>query len=289
MEPDLAVDAAGDAAAAVEALAACTRPFLIGVRHHSPLLAAAVPALLDAAAPELLLVELPPELEPWIGWLGAPATVAPIALAVAGRNGNWLGFYPFADFSPELAAIRWAVSRGVPVRAIDLPATATARLDTEAAARGAANDHRCAAAPLRRARPGGAVGPAGGGTILRLRAGADPARGARAGLGHAGRHRPRVRHPTPRPRPRGMDAPPHRVGGCGPRRQYRARSRSASPGRGGGRLPHRRPARRAGACRGRQRGPGPSGRRAGRAGDDRPGPLRLQPARFPLRLPRRHP
>jgi len=135
MEPDLAVDAAGDAAAAVEALAACTRPFLIGVRHHSPLLAAAVPALLDAAAPELLLVELPPELEPWIGWLGDPATVAPIALAVAGRNGNWLGFYPFADFSPELAAIRWAVSRGVPVRAIDLPATATARLDTEAAAR----------------------------------------------------------------------------------------------------------------------------------------------------------
>src|SRR6266567_833887 len=131
MEPDLAVDAAGDAAAAVEALAACTRPFLIGVRHHSP--------LLDAAAPELLLVELPPELEPWIGWLGDPATVAPIALAVAGRNGNWLGFYPFADFSPELAAIRWAVSRGVPVRAIDLPATATARLDTEAAARGAAN------------------------------------------------------------------------------------------------------------------------------------------------------
>ena len=139
MEPDLAVDAAGDAAAAVEALAACTRPFLIGVRHHSPLLAAAVPALLDAAAPELLLVELPPELEPWIGWLGDPATVAPIALAVAGRDGNWLGFYPFADFSPELAAIRWAVSRGVPVRAIDLPATATARLDTEAAARGAAN------------------------------------------------------------------------------------------------------------------------------------------------------
>src|SRR6266536_2271089 len=131
MEPDLAVDAAGDAAAAVEALAACTRPFLIGVRHHSPLLAAAVPAL--------LLVELPPELEPWIGWLGDPATVAPIALAVAGRNGNWLGFYPFAAFSPELAAIRWAVSRGGPVRAIDLPATATARLDTAAAARGAAN------------------------------------------------------------------------------------------------------------------------------------------------------
>src|SRR6266487_2388623 len=193
MEPDLAVDAAGDAAAAVEALAACTRPFLIGVRHHSPLLAAAVPALLDAAAPELLLVELPPELEPWIGWLGDPATVAPIALAVAGRNGNWLGFYPFADFSPELAAIRWAVSRGVPVTAIDLPATATARLDTEAAARRAANrtvsdtvNGRITAAALRRARPGGAVGPAGGGTILRLRAGADPARGDRAGLGHAG-------------------------------------------------------------------------------------------------------
>jgi Mg-chelatase subunit ChlD len=110
--------------AALEALATCERPFLIGVRHHSPVLAAAVPALLDAAEPEVVLVELPLELEDWVGWLGDPRTVAPVALAVAGRDGSRLAFYPFADFSPELAAIRWAAARGVPVEAIDLPAAA---------------------------------------------------------------------------------------------------------------------------------------------------------------------
>jgi Mg-chelatase subunit ChlD len=112
--------------AALEALAACERPFLIGVRHHSPVLAAAVPALLDAAEPEVVLVELPLELEGWIAWLGDPRTVAPVALAVAGGDGGRLGFYPFADFSPELATIRWAAARGVPVEAIDLPAAAVA-------------------------------------------------------------------------------------------------------------------------------------------------------------------
>ncbi len=120
MEPDAAVEPD----AALEALAACQRPFLIGVRHHSPVLAAAVPQLLDAVQPEVLLVELPLELDDWIGWLGDPRTVTPVALAVAARDGSRLGFYPFADFSPELAAIRWATAHGVPVEAIDLPAAA---------------------------------------------------------------------------------------------------------------------------------------------------------------------
>jgi len=114
VEPDVALGA----------LAACRRPFLIGVRHHSPVLAAAVPALLDAAEPEVVLVELPLELNDWIAWLGDPQTVTPVALAVAGKDGSRLGFYPFADFSPELAAIRWAAAHGVPVEAIDLPAAA---------------------------------------------------------------------------------------------------------------------------------------------------------------------
>ncbi|MEO5873581.1 MAG: DUF5682 family protein, partial [Streptosporangiaceae bacterium] len=111
---------------AVEALAAARDPFLIGVRHHSPALAAAMPALLAAADPDLLLIELPAELEPWLGWLGHPETVAPVALAVAGEDGERLGFYPFADFSPELAAIRWAHRHAVPVEAVDLPAARVA-------------------------------------------------------------------------------------------------------------------------------------------------------------------
>jgi hypothetical protein len=44
-----------------------------------------------------------------------------VALAAVRERDAALAFYPFADFSPELAAIRWAAGRGVPVRAFDLP------------------------------------------------------------------------------------------------------------------------------------------------------------------------
>ncbi|QNS07284.1 vWA domain-containing protein [Streptomyces xanthii] len=115
---------------AVAALTAPDGPYLIGVRHHAPSLAAAVPRLLDAARPDVLLVELPAETQDFLGWLADEETVAPVALAAvpepepgadaaADRRGP--AFYPFADFSPELAALRWARDAGVPVLACDLP------------------------------------------------------------------------------------------------------------------------------------------------------------------------
>ncbi|MEV0172012.1 DUF5682 family protein [Streptomyces sp. NPDC050803] len=106
---------------AVAALTGPAAPYLIGVRHHAPSLAAAVPALLDEAKPDVLLVELPGELQEWLPWLGHEETRAPVALAAAPGNGGGPAFYPFADFSPELAAVRWAARRGVPVVACDLP------------------------------------------------------------------------------------------------------------------------------------------------------------------------
>lgn len=105
---------------AVEALAASARPYLIGVRHHSPALAAVVPALLDEADPQVLCLELPTDFQRWLPHLADPGTVAPVALAGADEGGR-LGFYPFADFSPELAAIRWAREHGVEVLCCDLP------------------------------------------------------------------------------------------------------------------------------------------------------------------------
>ncbi|OXY88384.1 hypothetical protein BEK98_42115 [Streptomyces diastatochromogenes] len=108
--------------AAVLALTDPAAPYLIGVRHHAPSLAAAVPALLDAAKPDVLLVELPAELQDWLPWLAHEETRAPVALAAApGDGGGGPAFYPFADFSPELVAVRWAARHGVPVVACDLP------------------------------------------------------------------------------------------------------------------------------------------------------------------------
>jgi hypothetical protein len=108
------------ARAEVAAPAARTRPYLIGVRHHSPALAVAVPRLLDAADAEVVCVELPADFQPWLPYLSDPRTAAPVALTGAYEDGR-LHFYPLADFSPELAAIRWARARGAEVICCDLP------------------------------------------------------------------------------------------------------------------------------------------------------------------------
>ncbi|MGV9592628.1 DUF5682 family protein [Streptomyces tendae] len=103
--------------------AAPAQPCLIGVRHHSPALAVAVPGLLDAADPEVVCVELPADFQPWLPYLADRRTVAPVALSGAYEDGR-LRFYPLADFSPELAAIRWARDREVEVVCCDLPLAA---------------------------------------------------------------------------------------------------------------------------------------------------------------------
>ena len=110
-----------DPVAAVNTLADSRRPYLIGIRHHSPVLAAAIPRLLGTASPDLILLELPAELQEWLPWLGHPEMAPPVALAAARKDGRGLVFYPYADFSPELAAVRWAREHGVPVEAFDLP------------------------------------------------------------------------------------------------------------------------------------------------------------------------
>ncbi|MFJ9562068.1 DUF5682 family protein [Streptomyces fuscichromogenes] len=123
--------------AALAALTDPAGPYLIGVRHHAPSLAAAVPELLAAAGPDVLLVELPAELQEWLPWLAHEETRAPVALAAAPTDGgSGPAFYPFADFSPELAAVRWAARRGVPVVACDLPLADPGRREAERAAQG---------------------------------------------------------------------------------------------------------------------------------------------------------
>ncbi|WP_235935278.1 DUF5682 family protein [Candidatus Laterigemmans baculatus] len=107
----------------IEPLAACREPLLIGVRHHSAALSRSMASLLDDFAPEALLVELPADLSGWIEYLADPETVAPVAISAVDADGQ-LGFYPLADFSPELAAVRWARSRGVPTIACDLSVSA---------------------------------------------------------------------------------------------------------------------------------------------------------------------
>jgi len=106
---------------ALRALAGSTVPYLIGVRHHSPALSVVIDDLLDTFRPEVLLLELPAEFAEWLPWLTDEATRAPVALAGVAGPGGAPAFYPFADFSPELVAARWAARNGIEVIPCDLP------------------------------------------------------------------------------------------------------------------------------------------------------------------------
>lgn len=143
----------GDPAVAVAELAGQRDPFLIGVRHHSPALSVVLPDLLDRCAPEALLLELPPELGQWLPWLADPDTTAPVALAGAVGDAG-LAFYPFADFSPELAAVRWAHRHGVPVVPCDLPLADRAWHEPEQPAAGPAGQRLSLASALKGAATG---------------------------------------------------------------------------------------------------------------------------------------
>ena len=127
----MAVDA--DVKAALDRLADCRTPLLIGVRHHSAALARAMPELLDEFQPQAILLEMPPDFQTWLPFLGRDDLEAPVALAACGET-HLLSFYPLADFSPELAAVRWAASHDVPVIACDLDLASMHALEFSGAA-----------------------------------------------------------------------------------------------------------------------------------------------------------
>ncbi|MFE9039553.1 DUF5682 family protein [Streptomyces sp. NPDC007818] len=114
------------ASASVEPLERLVWPLLLGVRHHGPGSARGVLAALDAARPDAVLIEGPAEADALAALAADPGLRPPVALlAHAADDPGRAAFWPFAAFSPEWAALRWAVDRGVPVRFVDLPAAHT--------------------------------------------------------------------------------------------------------------------------------------------------------------------
>jgi len=97
---------------------------ILGVRHHGPGSARSVLAALEELDPDHLIIEGPPELDALISLALDPQLVPPVAgLVYAVDEPRLAAFYPFAVFSPEWVALRWALTRGIPVQFADLPAT----------------------------------------------------------------------------------------------------------------------------------------------------------------------
>jgi hypothetical protein len=95
---------------------------LYGIRHHGPGSARAVVQELERQRPGMLLIEGPPEADDLIRWVADKGLEPPVALlGYAADDPSRAAFWPFAVFSPEWQAMRWAVENGVPVRFFDLP------------------------------------------------------------------------------------------------------------------------------------------------------------------------
>lgn len=93
-----------------------------GIRHHGPGSARAVVRELESRPPEVLLIEGPPEADDLVRWVAGTGLEPPVALLGYGVDDpRRAAFWPFAVFSPEWQAIRWAVRHDVPVRFFDLP------------------------------------------------------------------------------------------------------------------------------------------------------------------------
>jgi Family of unknown function (DUF5682) len=98
------------------------RLHLYGIRHHGPGSARSLLAALDAADPAIVLIEGPPDADAMIPFAASIDMVPPIALLVHDEaDASQSSFYPFAVYSPEWQAMRWALARSRPVRFIDLP------------------------------------------------------------------------------------------------------------------------------------------------------------------------
>jgi hypothetical protein len=97
---------------------------LLGIRHHGPGSARAVATVLPKLEPDLVLIEGPPEADRILELAGDDAMRPPVALlAYAVDDATRAAFWPFAVFSPEWQAIRYALDAGVAVRFMDLPVT----------------------------------------------------------------------------------------------------------------------------------------------------------------------
>lgn len=97
---------------------------LFPVRHHSPRATAVLGRLLDRLRPELILVEGPEDATPLIEALTDADAEPPLAILAWRRDDPATALWPFAAYSPEYAALRWARAHRVPARFVDLPSGA---------------------------------------------------------------------------------------------------------------------------------------------------------------------
>lgn len=122
-----------------------TAPHLFGIRHHGAGSARSLLRAFDALQPDCVLIEGPPECSALLPAVADEGMQPPVALLSYCPDEPQLAVYhPFAEFSPEWQAARWAVMANVRVSFIDLPTMHGLALDK--AERDARSSHTAPAA-----------------------------------------------------------------------------------------------------------------------------------------------
>ncbi len=95
---------------------------VFGIRHHGPGSARRLLHALEAMQPDILLVEAPADAEGLLENMSLPDLIPPVAMLLYDKKDlSKASYFPFAEFSPEWQAIKYALNKNIPVRFMDLP------------------------------------------------------------------------------------------------------------------------------------------------------------------------
>ncbi|MEM9823342.1 MAG: DUF5682 family protein, partial [Bacteroidota bacterium] len=95
---------------------------VLGIRHHGPGSARSMLRALKIIQPDVLLIEGPADAQNLIPLISDEALIPPLAMLLYNpKQLSQAAYFPFADFSPEWQAVKYALSENLPVQLIDLP------------------------------------------------------------------------------------------------------------------------------------------------------------------------
>ncbi|QSQ21788.1 hypothetical protein JY651_42665 [Pyxidicoccus parkwayensis] len=113
-------------------LALLSRVHLFSVRHHSPRTTSVLGKWLERVRPEVILVEGPCDATGIVDVLCDEATKPPVAILGYRTDGTpRSALWPFAEYSPEYAALRWAKANKARAEFIDIPVGVSLEVDRE--------------------------------------------------------------------------------------------------------------------------------------------------------------
>jgi hypothetical protein len=118
-------------------------PFIhfLGIRHHGPGSALRLLAYLKADPPDVLLLECPADAQGALHYVNEANMQPPVALLLYDPTAPGSATHlPFARFSPEWVALKFAFSRHIPIIAMDAPMSLQAEIGLEGGSGGALRD-----------------------------------------------------------------------------------------------------------------------------------------------------